>query len=275
MGASGSKTVDFDGWDDDEEDEKKKKKKSKKGQTGEEGEVARAARILATIEHLDTVRIAADELLRREERKDSIYELDMSVQRNTDAFRQDVLNKLEDQFMVNGRVLRTKEAKEASKKHAGLFKKAVCTAEELRRLQTAVLAMETYKRLNAKLREELEVLEVKRNRRKEKFEEIRKQLKNDLDEAERGFWCREQIKVWEPERDPQNEAHLKVLALEGGPRSPHRMLDRSPASPTVRLLSSKTAFEFDGALYPRHDDPVVEELKAAVGIRERDRVEEL
>ena len=90
----------------------------------------------------------------------------------------------------------------------------------------------------------------------------------------RGDFGAEQIKLWEPERDPKNEAHLKVLALEGGPQSPHRAFAKSPASP-VRLLSAKHAFDFDEALYPRHDDPVVKELKVAVGIRDRDRVEEL
>ena len=174
--------VEFDDYDDEEDASKKK--------ASGDGDATRAARILATIEHLDSIRVASEELLRREERKDSIYELDMSVQRNVEGFRESVLNKLEEQFMVNGRILRTKDAKAAIKEHAALFRKAVCTSEELMRLQAAVLAMETYQRLNEKLKEELETVEKQRERRKEKFERLKAQLKNDLDEAERGFWCR-------------------------------------------------------------------------------------
>ena len=234
----------------------------------------RASRILFTLEHLNEVRIAAEDLLRKVEKKDAIYELETCTERVVSRYREDVLNVLEDMFMNNGRLVKTKDAKDARKQHTQKFKGAVCTENELSVLKSCVLALETFKRINGRLQLQIDEVESQRQRQTERFQKVHQEIKVDLEEAQRGFWCREQIKQWEPERDPSFQP--KTLAIHGGPKSPTiHASTLTPASPTVRLVSAHKGLGAEQPNRPRHDDAVVQELMRSVGIRENARTAEL
>lgn len=204
---------------------------------------------MSLVDCIDGQQVYTDGLLRKEESKDSIYELEMLKRSIVKRYKSKVLQPWEAKFMdKNKRLIRTKEAKGAKSEYDKIMKEVAVTADELEKMQIAVLSMETYKRLNAKLCKEIARLRAERAEQDEHFQSKIKQLEEDLEVAERSLWCREQVQDWEPERDPSYKT--KDLSILGGPRSPPRsalLEPTTPGSPSIRLVmgQNKQPLGFD------------------------------
>lgn len=94
-----------------------------------------------------------------------------------------------------------------------------------------------YKRVNIKIRRQVEVLKSEQKRNLEKNLETIANLEQAIEESKRRRWCRDQVKRWEPERNPAFEG--KPLAKDGGPLSPKSEDEQAnPPCYIVRMVDS-------------------------------------
>ena len=192
-------------------------------------ELARKVEVLSVLHFLEGHRVTIDNHLRTVESKDSNFELEKLRAAVCASYATDQLTPLEDQFKHHRK---TKEAKQAKASYDKMMKGIATTPLELEQLHGSVLVMETYKRLITGMSKDLAVLRKRREKMNEDFAEKIEALKGQVEVAERGHWCRQQIQRWEPERDPAFKR--KQLAIEGGPPSPPAGLQ----SPMIRMVDS-------------------------------------